>query len=82
VVLANLSSRLVRGLAAPIVAAVRPGGVALLSGLIAEHEGACRAAIEAAGGRVTEARAGGEWRLLVVTPNESARRTNRPRAGR
>lgn len=65
-VLANLSSRLVQELAAPLVEAVAPGGVALVSGLIGEQEAACRAALEAAGGRVLERRSDGEWRLLVV----------------
>ena len=65
-VLANLSSRLVQELAAPIVDALRPGGVALVSGLIAEHEASCREAIVSAGGEAIEAREDGEWRLLVV----------------
>ena len=66
-VLANLSSRLVRELAGPLVEALRPGGVALVSGLIAEHEPACRAALEAAVARVLETRSDGEWRLLVAS---------------
>jgi ribosomal protein L11 methyltransferase len=64
--LANLSSRLVQELARPLVEALRPGGVALVSGLIEEHEAACRAAIEGAGGRVVETRSDGPWRLFVV----------------
>jgi ribosomal protein L11 methyltransferase len=67
-VLANLSSRLVQELAALLVDALAPGGVALVSGLIAEHEPACRAPLERAGARVTESRSDGEWRLLVVEP--------------
>lgn len=64
--LANLSSRLVRELAVLLVQALRPGGVALVSGLIAEQEALCREALERAGGRVAESRSDGEWRLLVV----------------
>jgi ribosomal protein L11 methyltransferase len=65
-VLANLSSRLVQELAGPLVEALRPGGVALVSGLIDEHEAACRAALETAGAREVETQSDGAWRLLVV----------------
>jgi len=65
-VLANLSSRLVQELAALLGEALRPGGAALVSGLIAEQEAACRSALEGSGGRVVESRSDGEWRLLVV----------------
>lgn len=65
-VLANLSARLVRELARPIVAALRPAGVALVSGVIEEEEVACRDAIAAAGGRVLASRGEGDWRLLVA----------------
>jgi len=64
--LANLSSRLVQELARPLVEALRAGGVALVSGLIEEHEVACRSALEAAGGRVVDTRPDGPWRLFIV----------------
>ncbi|MEX1255144.1 MAG: 50S ribosomal protein L11 methyltransferase [Dehalococcoidia bacterium] len=64
--MANLSSRLVQELARPLIDALRPGGVALVSGLIQEHGAACRAALEAAAGRVVETRSDGPWRLFVV----------------
>lgn len=67
VVLANLSSRLVRDLAAVLVGALRAGGTLLASGLIAEYEAACRQALMAAGGRLVEVRSDGAWRLLVVS---------------
>jgi ribosomal protein L11 methyltransferase len=67
-VLANLSSRIVQELARPLVEALRPGGVALVSGVIEEHEAACRAALAAAGGHVTDARGEEGWLLLVVEP--------------
>ncbi len=66
-VLANLSSRLVRELAPPLIEALRPDGVALVSGMVEEQEAACRAALEAAGGHIADARADGAWRLFVVT---------------
>lgn len=64
--LANLSSRLVQELATPIVAALRPAGVALVSGLIKEHEAACGDAFAGAGGNVVAQRCEGEWLLLAV----------------
>ena len=67
-VLANISSRAVQELAQSLVEALRPGGVALVCGVIEEHEDACRAALTAAGGRVIDARAEEAWRLLVVQP--------------
>jgi ribosomal protein L11 methyltransferase len=66
VVVANLSSRLVQQLARPLVAALRPGGVALVSGLIDAQEAACRRALRRAGGRVVESRGREGWRMLVV----------------
>ena len=66
IVLANLSSRLVQELACPLVEALRPGGVALVSGIIAEQEAACRAALEPAGGATTSRRKREGWVLLTV----------------
>ena len=67
-VLANLSSRLVQELAQPLVAALRPDGVAFVSGVIEEHQNVCCAALAAAGGTITEVRADEAWRLLVMEP--------------
>ena len=67
-VLANLSARLVRELAQPIVAALRPASVALVSGIVAEEEAACGEAITAAGGQVRERRGEGDWRLMIAGP--------------
>jgi len=72
-VVANLSSRLVQELAGPVLAALRRGGVALVSGLIGEQEPACREALEAAGGEVVESRAEGDWRLLAVATAQPPR---------
>ena len=66
-VLANLSSRLVRELAGPLLNALRPGGLALVSGIIDQHEAGCRAALETEGGRVIDSRSDDVWRLLIAT---------------
>ncbi|MEX0786100.1 MAG: 50S ribosomal protein L11 methyltransferase [Dehalococcoidia bacterium] len=69
VVLGNLSARVIRELAGEIVRSLRADGVALLSGIVAEQEVSCWEALAAAGGRVIDQRADGDWRLLVVTPS-------------
>ena len=71
-VLANLSGRLVQELARPLLEALRPEGVALVSGVSEEREAACRAALAAAGGRVVASRAEEDWRLLVVAATRRA----------
>lgn len=86
-VLANLSSRIVRELARPLLAALRPDGVALVSGLIEEQEAACRGALTNAGGHVLDSRSEGDWRLLVVGAMARRHRTSKapdllPRRGR
>ena len=77
-VLANLSSRLVRELAGPLIAALADGGIALVSGLIAAQEAACRRALRNAGGRVVLSRGREGWRLLTVErATAQPRRTSR-----
>ena len=66
VVLANLSARIVGELARPLLAALRPDGIAIVSGIIDEREADCRAALAAAGGRVVATRAEENWRLFIV----------------
>ncbi len=66
-VLANLSGRIVRELAQPLVASIAQDGVALVSGIIDEQEVACAEALVAAGGRISERSAEAEWLLLAVT---------------
>lgn len=66
VVLANLSARIVEELARPLLAALRPDGIAIVSGIIDEREAGCRAALAAAGGRIVETRAEESWRLFIV----------------
>ena len=65
-VLANLSARIVVELARPLVQALQPGGVAIVSGVIEEQEAAPRAALETAGGRIVDRRVEEEWLLLTV----------------
>jgi ribosomal protein L11 methyltransferase len=65
-VLANLNSGLIQELASLLLQALRPDGVALLSGVSGDQEYACRDAVAAAGGRVMNGRADGAWRLLVA----------------
>ncbi len=65
-VLANVSARVVQELARPIVEALRPGGVAIVSGVIGEQEQACIEALTKAGGLLVESRSDGDWRLLLV----------------
>jgi len=67
-VLANLSARLVQELARLLLDALRPGGAAIVSGVIEEQEEACRNALAAAGGRVLDVRREDGWVLLVVSP--------------
>lgn len=65
-VVANLNSALIQELARPLLQALRPDGVALLSGVSGDQEDACLDALKAAGGRVIRSRAERAWRLLVV----------------
>jgi len=65
-VLANLSSRLVQEMAAPLLEALAQDGVALVSGVSDEQEAACRNALAAAGGEIIDSSGEGGWRLLAV----------------
>jgi ribosomal protein L11 methyltransferase len=66
VVVANLSSRLVRELSQSIIDALRPGGIALCSGLIVEQEMSCHDALTVAGAVVRDSRRDEDWVLLDV----------------
>lgn len=65
-VLANISARVVQELSRPLVEALRPGGVAIVSGIIEEQEQTCVEALTSAGGRIVDSRSDGDWRLLLV----------------
>lgn len=78
VVLANITARVVKELARPIVAALADGGVAIVSGVIEEQEASCRDALESAlrsvrlkpNPRVAAKREEG-WVRLVVTNRQA-----------
>jgi len=67
-VVANIHARALRELAPLLVAALRPGGAAILSGIIAEQEASVRDTYAALGLHVHGALAGGEWRTLLLRP--------------
>ena len=67
VVLANLIASVLVALADQLVAELEPGGVLLASGIFVDREGAVRDAFEAAGLRVTQRWAEGEWVALEAT---------------
>jgi len=64
--LANISSRVIRDLAPDIVDALADGGVALVSGIVAEQEESCVDTLTVTGADIVERRADGDWRLFVV----------------
>jgi ribosomal protein L11 methyltransferase len=66
-VLANiLAPVLVRLLEGGLAQLVAPGGVLILSGILAEQEPALRAALAAAGLHLTAERRSGDWLALVA----------------
>ena len=67
VVLANLIASVLVALADQLVAELEPGGVLLASGIFVDREGAVRDALEAAGLRVTQRWAEGEWVALEAS---------------
>ncbi len=81
-VLANLSARIVGDLGQQLVAALRPGGAALVSGIVQDQEAACRDALAEAGGQVVGSRGEGEWRLLVVERGAGKATGRSPRTSR
>jgi ribosomal protein L11 methyltransferase len=64
VVLANLIASLLVALAPALAGELRPGGLLVASGIFTDREGDVRAAFEAAGLRVTERSAEGDWVAL------------------
>ncbi|MCH7697360.1 MAG: 50S ribosomal protein L11 methyltransferase [Chloroflexi bacterium] len=66
-VLANLSARIVRELSGELLGALREGGAAFVSGIVADQEESCVEALLQAGARGLERRADGDWRLLIVS---------------
>ncbi|MDI6857313.1 MAG: 50S ribosomal protein L11 methyltransferase [Dehalococcoidia bacterium] len=62
---ANINADTIVRLAPALVAALREGGVGIVSGIIDEKEEGCRRALESAGARIVEVMADGDWRTLV-----------------
>jgi ribosomal protein L11 methyltransferase len=65
-VLANIHARALIALAGDLAAAVRPGGVLILSGIIADREADVLEAFAALGPRPTRRIAAGDWRTLQL----------------
>jgi len=73
VVVANIIARVIIEIAAPLVAALAPGGRLIVSGVIGERERETCAALAAAGARVESVRAMGDWRCIeAVVPGSAA----------
>ncbi len=72
-VVANLTAQLLLDLARPLLGALRPGGIAIVSGFLEERQPEVAAAIQQAGGNVRAALAEEGWSALVVR-----RRGDRP----
>lgn len=70
-VVANIHARVLLALRDDLLAALRPGGSLILSGVIAEREGDVRAAFERDGLRVSETLAEGDWRTLLLQPAQT-----------
>jgi ribosomal protein L11 methyltransferase len=67
IVVANISPAWISDLAAEWVRVLKPGGRAILSGFEAADVPRVRAALEAAGGKISGEFAGNEWRMLEMT---------------
>src|SRR5205085_1741200 len=66
-IVANIIANVIIALAAPFVAALKPGGVLLASGIIRDREDDVRAALGAAGLAVERHEARDEWITLVAS---------------
>lgn len=64
-VVANILARVIADLARELVAALRPGGVLITGGIIAEHLESVQRALAAAGGADVAVSADGDWRTVV-----------------
>ncbi len=66
VVVANIIARVIIDLVEPLVVALAPTGVLIVSGIIGEREVEVREALVAAGACVDSVRAMGEWRCMTA----------------
>ena len=64
-ILANIIASVIAELAPQLHAATAPGGVLVVSGIIEEREGLVVEALSAAGMRIEETMADGDWRAMV-----------------
>jgi ribosomal protein L11 methyltransferase len=71
VVVANIVARAIIDLAKPLVRALKPDGTLIVSGVIGEREREVADALAAAGARVVEARAMGDWRCLIAVRGDA-----------
>jgi ribosomal protein L11 methyltransferase len=67
-VVANITAGVIGELAQNLMAALKPQGVLIAGGILADREGEVRARLARAGGRIIQRRAQGDWRTLVVEP--------------
>ena len=63
----NISAKVVTEIAPDLVAAVRPGGVVIASGVLAENQDSVRDALTAAGAIPSRSLTEDGWVMLVAT---------------
>jgi len=69
-IVANILARVIIDLAPALAAVLVPGGVVITSGILAERGDEVSVALTAAGLRVTERRADGDWLAIIAMSNE------------
>jgi ribosomal protein L11 methyltransferase len=69
-ILANINLRVIRAVLPDLAARLAPGGVAILSGVLREHEPTLRAAIADAGLAIRQRRREGDWLAIAVLSAE------------
>ena len=67
VVVANISATVISELAVPLVAAVRPGGLVLASGILEEKMPGVARSLTAAGASIDESFVEGDWVAMVAS---------------
>jgi ribosomal protein L11 methyltransferase len=80
-ILANINLRVIRAVLPDLAARLAPGGHAILSGVLREHEVTLREIIADAGLRLAERRREGDWLAIVVAAAKESlgRDASRPR---
>ena len=72
VILANINLRVIRAVLADLAGLLAPGGVAILSGVLREHEPTLRAVIADAGLAIRQRRREGDWLAIAVASAKDA----------